>query len=40
MPSFEEKITRLLKESDEKQQHLRRSIDAKRGGRGSARRED
>jgi S1 RNA binding domain protein len=40
MPSFEEKITRFLKESDEKQQHLRRSIDAKRGGRGSARRED
>jgi len=40
IPSFEEKITRFLKESDEKQQHLRRSIDAKRGGRGSARRED
>lgn len=38
--SFEEKLNRFLKESDEKQQHLRRSIDAKRGGRGSARREE
>jgi len=38
--SFEEKLNRFLKESDEKQQHLRRNIDAKRGGRGSARREE
>lgn len=37
-PSFEEKLARFLKESDEKQQHLRRSYDSKRGGRGSGRR--
>jgi len=37
-PSFEEKLARFLKESDEKQQHLRRSYNAKRGGRGSGRR--
>jgi len=36
-PSFEEKLARFLKESDERQQHLRRSYDAKRGGRGSSR---
>ncbi|MEW6423518.1 MAG: S1 RNA-binding domain-containing protein [Bacillota bacterium] len=35
--SFEEKLARFLKESEEKHQHLRRSQDAKRGGRGSAR---
>jgi len=34
---FEEKLSRFLKESEEKQQNLRRSIDAKRGGRGSSR---
>lgn len=34
---FEEKLSRFLKESEEKQQNLRRSIDAKRGGRGSGR---
>lgn len=38
--SFEEKLNRFLKESEEKQQHLRKSIDTKRGGRGSARREE
>jgi len=36
--SFEEKLTRFLKESDEKQQTLRKSTDSKRGGRGSNRR--
>lgn len=35
--SFEEKLARFLKESEEKHQHLRRSQDAKRGGRGSTR---
>lgn len=35
--SFEEKLARFLKESEEKHQHLRRSQDAKRGGRGSCR---
>jgi len=34
---FEEKLARFLKESEEKQLHLRRSQDAKRGGRGSCR---
>jgi len=38
--SFEEKLNKFLKESDEKQTHLRRSTEAKRGGRGSARREE
>ncbi|MGB9803372.1 S1 RNA-binding domain-containing protein [Desulfofundulus sp.] len=37
-PSFEEKLNRFLKESEELQQSLRRSLDAKRGGRGSGRR--
>ncbi|MBE3585850.1 S1 RNA-binding domain-containing protein [Desulfofundulus thermocisternus] len=37
-PSFEEKLSRFLKESEEVQQSLRRSLDAKRGGRGSGRR--
>jgi S1 RNA binding domain protein len=35
--SFEDKLARFLKESDEKQQEFRRSTDAKRGGRGSSR---
>jgi len=34
---FEEKLSRFLKESEEKQQNLRRSIDTKRGGRGFSR---
>ncbi len=33
--SFEDKLARFLKESDERQMDLRRSTDAKRGGRGS-----
>lgn len=36
-PSFEEKLSRYLKESEERQQALRRHTDAKRGGRGSRR---
>ncbi|HHW44332.1 MAG TPA: S1 RNA-binding domain-containing protein [Desulfotomaculum sp.] len=36
--SFEEKLSRFLKESEERQQSLRRHMDAKRGGRGSGRR--
>lgn len=38
--SFEDKLAKFLKESDEKQTDLRRSTDAKRGGRGSPRRFD
>ncbi len=38
--SFEDKMTKFLKESEEKQTDLRRSTDAKRGGRGSPRRSD
>ncbi|MGI6144094.1 MAG: S1 RNA-binding domain-containing protein [bacterium] len=33
--SFEDKLARFLKESDERQTDLRRSTDAKRGGRGT-----
>jgi len=36
-PSFEDKLARFLKESDEKQSDLRKSADSKRGGRGSRR---
>jgi len=35
--SFEEKLKGFLKESDERQQSLRRSQDSKRGGRGTRR---
>jgi S1 RNA binding domain protein len=35
--SFEDKLAKFLKESDEKQLEFRRSTDAKRGGRGSSR---
>lgn len=35
--SFEDKLSRFLKESDERQQSLRRSQDSKRGGRGTKR---
>jgi S1 RNA binding domain protein len=34
--SFEDKLTRFLKESEERQLNLRRNTDAKRGGRGGA----
>ncbi|SHK07456.1 S1 RNA binding domain protein [Anaerobranca californiensis DSM 14826] len=33
--SFEEKIAKFLKDSDEKHQDLKRHTDSKRGGRGS-----
>lgn len=36
--SFEDKLARFLKESDERQSDLRRSTEEKRGGRGSNRR--
>ncbi|MEW6048555.1 MAG: S1 RNA-binding domain-containing protein [Bacillota bacterium] len=35
--SFEEKLQRFLKESEQRQQDLRRSVESKRGGRGSRR---
>lgn len=35
--SFEDKLAKFLKESDEKQLEFRKSTDAKRGGRGSSR---
>ena len=35
--SFEDKLTRFLKDSDERLQSLRRNTDSKRGGRGSSR---
>ncbi|WP_027364269.1 S1 RNA-binding domain-containing protein [Desulfotruncus alcoholivorax] len=35
--SFEEKLSRFLKDSDERLQSLRRNTESKRGGRGSAR---
>ncbi|MDK2784643.1 MAG: binding domain protein [Bacillota bacterium] len=35
--SFEDKLARFLKESDERQSDLRRSTEEKRGGRGSRR---
>lgn len=36
-PSFEDKLTRFLKDSDERQLNLRRNTDAKRGGSGGGR---
>ncbi|HEY8498594.1 MAG TPA: RNA-binding protein S1, partial [Limnochordales bacterium] len=35
--SFEEKLARFLKESEQRQQDLKRSVESKRGGRGSRR---
>lgn len=35
--SFEEKLSRFLKDSDEQLQSLRRNTESKRGGRGSSR---
>lgn len=35
--SFEEKLSKFMKDSDERQQTLKRSLDSKRGGRGSSR---
>ncbi|MGI6588147.1 MAG: S1 RNA-binding domain-containing protein [Peptococcia bacterium] len=36
MESFEDKLAKFLKESDEKQLEFRKSMDAKRGGRGGS----
>lgn len=36
--SFEDRLARFVKDSDERQSELRRSTDSKRGGRGSGRR--
>jgi len=36
-PSFEEKLARFLKESDERLQDLKRNTESKRGGRGAGR---
>jgi len=36
--TFEERLSRFLKDSDERLQSLRRSTDAKRGGRGTGKR--
>ncbi len=36
-PSFEDKLSKFLKDSDERQTDLRRKTDSKRGGRGSRR---
>ena len=33
--SFEERLARFLKDSEERQQALRKSLDSKRGGRGA-----
>lgn len=35
--SFEDKLAKFIKDSDERQSDLRRSIDSKRGGRGGGR---
>ena len=35
--SFEDKLLKFMKDSDEKLQNLRRHTDAKRGGRGASR---
>ncbi len=35
--SFEDKLARFLKDSDERQTDIRRSVDSKRGGRGGGR---
>ena len=35
--SFEDKLSKFIKESDQKQSEFRRSTDAKRGGRGTGR---
>ncbi len=34
-PSFEDKLARFMKDSEERQQVLKRSTESKRGGRGS-----
>ncbi len=39
-PSFEDKLTKFLKDSDERLTDLRKSTDSKRGGRGGSRRSE
>lgn len=34
-PSFEDKLSRFMKDSEERQSEIKRSTDAKRGGRGT-----
>ncbi|MCL0032176.1 S1 RNA-binding domain-containing protein [Peptococcaceae bacterium] len=36
--AFEDKLSKFLKESDERQQQIKRNTDLKRGGRGASRR--
>ena len=38
--SFEDKLARFMKDSDERQSDIRKSTDAKRGGRGGGRASD
>ena len=39
-PSFEDKLTKFLKDSDERLTDLKRNTESKRGGRGAARRAE
>lgn len=39
-PSFEDKLSKFLKDSDERLMDLKRNTDSKRGGRGGARRAE
>lgn len=39
-PSFEDKLTKFLKDSDERLTDLKKNTDSKRGGRGGARRAE
>lgn len=39
-PSFEDKLSKFLKDSDERLTDLKRNTDSKRGGRGGARRAE
>ncbi|MFA6850956.1 MAG: S1 domain-containing RNA-binding protein [Selenomonadaceae bacterium] len=39
-PSFEDKLTKFLKDSDERLTDLRKNTDSKRGGRGGSRRSE
>ncbi|MDR3559996.1 MAG: S1 domain-containing RNA-binding protein [Negativicutes bacterium] len=39
-PTFEDKLNKFLKDSDERQTDLKRNTESKRGGRGAARRAE
>jgi S1 RNA binding domain protein len=39
-PSFEDKLSKFLKDSDERLTDLKKNTDSKRGGRGGARRAE